>query len=57
MAMRRCRWGGGQCMLWSSLLHDNTETLDDDNDNDNNNTNLSVLSMALLFLPVLIFHN
>ena len=44
-------------MLWSSLLHDNTETLDDDNDNDNNNTNLSVLSMALLFLPVLIFHN
>jgi len=52
-AMRRSRWGGGP-----SLLRDNAETFGDDDDNDdNNNTKPSVLSMALLFLPVLILHN
>ena len=51
--VRRCRWG--QCMLWSSLLRDNAETLDD-NDNDNN-TSPSVLSTAMLYLPVLILRN
>jgi len=42
-------------MLWSSLLRVNAETLDDDDDVDNNNP--SLLSMTVLFLPVLILHN
>jgi hypothetical protein len=37
----------GQCMLWSSLLPVNAETLDDDDDDNNNNNNNtpSVLSI------------
>jgi hypothetical protein len=50
----------GQYTLWSSLLRVNAETLDndynDDDDDDDDNTP-SVLSMAVLFLPVLNFHN